>query len=150
MLKGSVNVTWTTPNEVNGKLSAFCAANVHPPMPEGRPKLNAVEELMVAPRLPLICIRHLTRSCGQYIIKGQIIHHAHTHEHTRTLADAQTVTPTKRSAWVTWASGIGRNTLLFAVLKVGSLPHTRLFLHVPASGTTHGSPRPGMVLAYHV
>ncbi|XP_075742043.1 uncharacterized protein LOC142794682 [Rhipicephalus microplus] len=45
----------------------------YPPRPEHLPELNAVEERLIAPRLPFMSIRHLTHGNGQYGIKGQIV-----------------------------------------------------------------------------
>ncbi|XP_075750649.1 uncharacterized protein LOC142817514 [Rhipicephalus microplus] len=45
----------------------------YPPRPEHLPELNAVEERLIAPRLPFMSIRRLTHGNGQYGIKGQIV-----------------------------------------------------------------------------
>ncbi|XP_075724105.1 uncharacterized protein LOC142766375 [Rhipicephalus microplus] len=45
----------------------------YPPRPEHLPELNAVEEPLIAPRLPFMSIRRLTHGNGQYGIKGQIV-----------------------------------------------------------------------------
>lgn len=43
------------------------------PRPVGLPELNAVEERLIAPRLPFMSIRRLTRATGQYGICGQVV-----------------------------------------------------------------------------
>ncbi|XP_075728276.1 uncharacterized protein LOC142769176 [Rhipicephalus microplus] len=45
----------------------------YPPRPEHLPELNAVEERLIAPRLPFMSIRRLTHGNGQYGMKGQIV-----------------------------------------------------------------------------
>ncbi|KAH7937433.1 hypothetical protein HPB49_012205 [Dermacentor silvarum] len=45
----------------------------YPPQPDHLPKLNTVEERLIAPRLPFMSIRRLTHGNGQYGIIGQVV-----------------------------------------------------------------------------
>lgn len=45
----------------------------YPPKLDHLPKLNPVEECLIAPRLPFMSIRRLTHSSGQYGMKGQVV-----------------------------------------------------------------------------
>lgn len=45
----------------------------YPPRPAHLPDLNPVEERLIAPRLPFMSIRRLTRGNGQFGIKGQAV-----------------------------------------------------------------------------
>lgn len=60
---------------VRGRLPHLSTANgyVYPPIPPGLPKLNAVEERLVAPRLPFVCMRRLTHVRGQCGIKAEVL-----------------------------------------------------------------------------
>lgn len=60
---------------LKGKLPQFSTTNgfVYPPKPSSLPRLNDVEERMVAPRIPFMNIRRLTHEAGQYGIRGQVI-----------------------------------------------------------------------------
>ncbi|KAH9372192.1 hypothetical protein HPB48_019227 [Haemaphysalis longicornis] len=65
----------TDHDEMKGKLPQFSTTNgfVYPPKPSSLPRLNDVEERMVAPRIPFMNIRRLTHGAGQYGIRGQVI-----------------------------------------------------------------------------